>query len=123
MATPLGLTLPLKLGANGYFENTTDVLTQIKSNLINLLLTRKGERVYQPDFGCDIYLYIFESQTDDNMSNIQASIESAVQTWMPFVAVKGIEITKNPDQNTLKLQVSFNLKTNANIGGTITLEF
>lgn len=123
MATALGLTLPLQLGSNGYFENTTDVLTQIKSNLINLLLTRKGERVFQPNFGCDIYLYIFESQTDDNISNIQSSIESAVQAWMPFVSVKGIEVIKNPDKNILKLQITFNLKTNANIGGTITLEF
>ena len=44
----LGITLPIKLGKTGYFEQAFDTITQVKSNLINLLLTVKGERVFQP---------------------------------------------------------------------------
>ena len=39
----LGITLPIKLGKTGYFEQAFDTITQVKSNLINLLLTVKDE--------------------------------------------------------------------------------
>lgn len=123
MAAALGLTLPVSLGSNGYFQTTTDILTQLRTNLTNLLLTRKGERIFQPTFGCDIHSYVFENQTDDGVSNIQASIEAAVQTWMPFITIQAINVVRDPDNHILRLQISFALKTNANVGATITLAF
>lgn len=92
MAKPLGITLPLRLGANGYFENTTDPMAQIKTNLSNLLLTQKGERPMQPTFGSQLYSYIFEPETDDGFANLQAVIEEAVSEWMPFVQI--IDVSK-----------------------------
>jgi hypothetical protein len=58
MAQAIGITLPLQLGNTGYFEQSFDTLTQVKSNFINLILTRKGERVHQPEFGCCIHNYL-----------------------------------------------------------------
>jgi phage baseplate assembly protein W len=93
MAKPLGVTLPMRRGANGYFENTIDPITQVKSNLSNLLLTQKGERPMQPTFGSRIYSYIFEPETDDAFANLQAVIEESVAEWMPFVQI--LDVTKN----------------------------
>lgn len=45
---PIGLTLPLKSGINGYFEQSYDTLTQIKANITNFLNTRPGERRFNP---------------------------------------------------------------------------
>ena len=41
----IGFTLPLQRGDGGYFEVSNDLLTQIKSNFINLVSTMKGERM------------------------------------------------------------------------------
>ena len=38
---------------------------QVKSNLKNLLLIRKGERIFQPNFGSGIHELLFEQFTDD----------------------------------------------------------
>jgi phage baseplate assembly protein W len=119
--TPLGLTLPLRRGASGMFETTTDVLTQVKTNLINLLLTRRGERPFQPDFGCDVYNSLFEQQSDDAMAEIEASIKSAVATWLPFLSINSVQTTR--DNNTVTIQVSFSLVNNPRLTDTIKLEF
>jgi phage baseplate assembly protein W len=119
----LGVTLPVRLGSNGYFETTTDLLTQIRSNLKNLLLTRKGERVMQPDYGCDIYKVIFEQMTDDGLADVRASIETAVQTWMPFLQVDTVEVQRDPDKNAIHVQIEFTLLTNQNVTDSLILEF
>jgi phage baseplate assembly protein W len=123
MANPLGVTLPIRLGANGYFEITSDVLTQIKSNLTNLLLTQKGERVMQPDFGSELHRVIFEPMTDDGLANVRAIIETATQQWMPFVQINDVQVVRDEDNYTITVIISFGLTTNAGLFDTITLVF
>jgi phage baseplate assembly protein W len=123
MANPLGITLPLRLGANGYFENTTDVLTQVRSNLSNLLLTQKGERVMQPDFGSELHRVVFEPMTDDGLANVRAIIETATQQWMPFIQVDDVQVVRDEDNYTITVIISFSLTTNAGLTDTIKLVF
>lgn len=121
--TTLGLTLPIKLGNNGYFSTTSDILTQIKANLKNLLLTQKGERLMQPDFGCDIYKVIFQPMTDNGLGDVHASIEMAVTTWMPFLTINDVIIDRDEDNNKINVQISFSVATTQGMTDSIILVF
>ena len=46
-----GITLPIQNGNTGFFSQAFTSLDQAKANLENLLLTAKGERIMQPEFG------------------------------------------------------------------------
>ena len=51
----IGLSLPMDhTDGSGFFPGTETALSQTGSNIRNLLLTNKGERVGQPDFGCEL---------------------------------------------------------------------
>ena len=63
-ATPIGLTLPIQDGSSGYFAQSFDTLTQIKTNITNLLNTRQGERRLQPTFGTRLWNLSFEQNVD-----------------------------------------------------------
>lgn len=117
----LGLTLPVQRGATGFFNTAFDALTQTKSNLINLILTKKGERVMQPTFGCNIHNMIFENITNDTQANARGAIQEATQIWLPFVSIDDVKLTKDEDHNKIYVSVSFSIKTSANISDTITL--
>jgi phage baseplate assembly protein W len=119
----LGLTLPIQRGNNGYFAQGRDVLTQVKSNLTNLILTRKGERLLQPEFGCDVYQIIFEPLTDDNVVEIRSSIESAVKLWLPYIRIDDVDVQQNEDRNTIFATLTFSIKSGAVITDSITLVF
>lgn len=126
MAQAIGITLPLQLGNTGYFEQSFDTLTQVKSNFINLILTRKGERVHQPEFGCCIHDYLFEQLTPDNIDGARQCVLDAVELWMPFLELIRFELNDTPDaidKNTLQMYVGYRLKTNPNIRDTIILTF
>ena len=126
MAKGIGITLPIQLGNTGYFQQGTDTLTQVKSNFINLILTRKGERVHQPEFGCGIHDYLFEQLTPENIEGARLSVVNAVERWMPFLELVQFELNASPnelDNNRLRLYVGYRLRQNPNIRDTIILTF
>jgi uncharacterized protein len=126
MVKGIGITLPIRLGNTGYFEQSFDTLRQVKSNFINLILTRKGERVHQPEFGCDIHKYLFEQLIPENIEGARLSVVSAVAQWMPFLELTDFRLEATPeniDRNTLRLYVSYRLTNAPNIEDQIVLEF
>ncbi len=123
MNKTLGITLPISLGLRGYFDTTADPMEQIKSNLINLLLTQKGERPFQPTFGCDIPRVLFESNTDSNLAEIHAIIQTAVELWLPFVRIDEVHLNKSAtDEHSVSVTVDYTVTT-LNMTGSMTLTF
>ena len=49
----IGISLPFN-GPAGPFNKTYSTQDQAKFDLINLLLTNKGERLFNPEFGTDL---------------------------------------------------------------------
>lgn len=126
MAQAIGITLPIQIGNMGYFQQSFDTLTQVKSNFLNLILTRKGERVHQPEFGCGIHEYLFEQLTPENIEGARLSVITAVERWMPFLELVQFELNVSPndlDNNKLQLYVGYRLRKNPNIRDTIILVF
>jgi phage baseplate assembly protein W len=126
MARGIGITLPIRLGNTGYFEQSFDTLLQVKSNFINLILTRKGERVHQPEFGCDIHKYLFEQLTPETIAGARQSVINAVNQWMPFLELIRFDLQAAPediDRNRLRLIVGYRLTNAPNIEDQIVLEF
>ena len=126
MAQGIGITLPIQIGNMGYFQQSFDTLVQVKSNFLNLILTRKGERVHQPEFGCGIHDYLFEQLTPENIEGARLSVVTAVERWMPFLELVQFELNAEPndlDNNRLRLYVGYRLKKNPNIRDTIILTF
>jgi phage baseplate assembly protein W len=122
MAKILGLTLPIQRGANGYFKATAEVQTQVRANLTNLLLTMKGERLMQPEFGCGLTALLFEQEVTELDQDIQATVEEAVEQWMPYLAVGDIAVTRDPDRNKVQVVIPYTILTN-NITDSVTLVF
>jgi phage baseplate assembly protein W len=120
---PIGVTLPLRRGKTGYFAQSLSALEQTKSNLINLLLTRKGERVFQPDFGSDLHNLVFAPMDDNFDENIRRAIQRAVRKWLPFLNIVDVVIDRNEDTNRTNIQAEFSLNINEDITETIVLEF
>lgn len=119
----LGVTLPLKLGKTGYFEQAFDTITQIKSNLINLLLTVKGERVFQPTFGSDLHALLFTQMDEEYEANVKRAIQSAVSKWLPFLNIIEQNVTRDHDRNRTLVELKFSLNTQVDITETIVIDF
>jgi uncharacterized protein len=88
-----GITLPISRGDTGYFQQAFTSYEQAKSNLKNLLLTDKGERVMQPEFGTGLKGLLFEQMTDDFEQQLQDTITQSVNYWLPYITIEEIDVT------------------------------
>ena len=86
-----GITLPIKKGNTGYFEQAFTSFEQAKANLKNLLLTAKGERVMQPEFGTGLQSLLFEPMDDMFEDKLQDVITQTVSYWLPYINIEQIK--------------------------------
>jgi phage baseplate assembly protein W len=118
----IGVSLPFD-GPSGPFNSTYSTQTQIKSNLLNLLLTNKGERVFNPEFGCDLERALFEGINENIVDTIKNLINTNVALFMPEIQVNDVIVDLNtPDNNTVSVTVNYRIR----ISGTadqITVQF
>ena len=112
----LGIGINTSSNSNGIFAVNYTTLTQAKSNLQNLILTRKGERLQNPNFGCDIWDLLFEQINEETIgTKIESSILDAVGTWLPYLNIEQIVFDYNDndiDTNKISVDVKFSLKSN-----------
>ena len=121
--TYIGLELPLSYGNSGFFTRTKTALEQTRSNIKNLLSTNVGERLGNPTFGCDLRRILFEKEGDIE-SDIEASITSAINEFLPFVniiEIKSVFSDNNP--NIVNVSVRFSLNTDVNEEDQLALDF
>jgi phage baseplate assembly protein W len=122
----LGVSINETSTSNGAFAVNFTSINQAKSNLQNLILTRKGERLMQPEFGCDIWKTIFEPIIEGDIeSKIEQSILDAVNTWLPYLNIDTIlfDYDENDiDTNKLQLEIQFSLKSNSNVGASVIID-
>lgn len=117
----IGVSLPFN-GPSGPFNSTYSTQDQIKSNLINLILTNKGERVFNPEFGIDLREVLFEGITDDIIPVIQDLIITGTNMFIPEIEAPQVKVILNKDNNSISITVNYRLR----ISGTsdqITVQF
>lgn len=116
----IGVSLPFN--GPGVFNSTYSTKDQIKSNVINLLLTNRGERIMNPNFGADIKDVLFEGMTETIVPLIQDRITTAFSSYIPQASISKIDVVFSEDTNTVNVTVNYTL----NISGEsdqVNIEF
>ena len=106
----IGIKLPLERGSDvqGYFESTTLTIDAVKENIRNLIKTRKGERVFQPDIGIGLENLVFEQMNDDFAILVKDTINESISKWMPYITINNILINDvNNISNSFNVNVEF----------------
>jgi phage baseplate assembly protein W len=89
----IGINFPFRDSVDGkYLDLSLDNNEEIRSNLIHLILTRKGSRYYLPDFGTRLYEYLFEPMDGPTFSDIESEIRDSVGEYIPGITITNISI-------------------------------
>ena len=111
--TAIGVMLPM--GGAPIFKSSYTTEEQAVSNLKNLLLTRKGERPFQPLFGTDVYSLLFEQISDNLQSTLESTLRADIGFWLPYIIIDEILINVEEDYNRISLSMKFRItETGAN---------
>ena len=124
MATPtksIGLSLPIQLGNQGYFATNKDTISQIASNIQNLLLTMPGERRFNNTFGSGLYNLLFNNIGGDISKDIIIDvIQRDVDKFLNGTTILNVELSQvQPDNNSKNsIFISITFKYNNAVGNT-----
>jgi phage baseplate assembly protein W len=119
----LGIGINQSSNSNGVFSTNFTTLQQAKNNLKSLILTKKGERFKQPDFGCDVWKVLFEP-IDNIEVSIENSIINAVSIWLPYLNINEIifDYDENDiDTNKVSLDIKFSLQSNPSLSDSVQI--
>lgn len=94
----------------------------VKNSVINILSTKKGEKILSPEFGLRIEDYLFEPVSDSIATVISNEILQALSITEPRVQVVFVQVIPLPDQNQYTINLSLkipSLKTSLSLSGSM----
>jgi phage baseplate assembly protein W len=93
-----GINFPFRDSFTGtYFDLSDTTDEEIRSNLIHLLLTRKGTRYYLPNFGTRLLEFIFEPMDGPTFSDLESEIRDSVTEYIPNLTITNITIVPSSE--------------------------
>lgn len=116
---------------NGLFMLNYVTKNALISDLKLLLLTKKGQRYYMPDYGTNLQKYIFQPEDGTTETEIIADLRQSVRDFMPEISISSVNFFTNSDNgyndledNELRVLISFTYADDVfSDNGTIELTF
>jgi phage baseplate assembly protein W len=100
MANGVSVLLPLIYSKqDGPFQLNKSVTDSVKQNFKNLMLTVKGERIMDPDFGVGIHSFLFENYNQSTNQSIISEANTQILKYMPFINLQEIKVTDSKTNN------------------------
>jgi phage baseplate assembly protein W len=111
--TTYGINFPFRDSVRGdYLDLTNTAGQEIRADLINLLLTRKGSRYFLPDFGTRLYEYLFEPFDGLTFDAIESDIRASVEKYIPNLLINKLTVEPlNPEDEADDNAFTSNLPT------------
>ena len=79
----------------------------VKQAVRNLLLTNRGEKPFQPDFGANLNEVLFNLDTEFDPDFVQDLIAEAIKNFEPRALVLSVSVSTDGDNNRLDATVEF----------------
>jgi phage baseplate assembly protein W len=114
----IGFGFPLN--GDAVFVPTYYTRDQIKANMVNYLLTNKGERVFNPNFGADLRNLLFENIIDITTDELKNNIQNDIIQFFPEVIIKELQFDNVPDENTVNFTLTYQI-TNFGVDDEINI--
>ena len=104
-------------------KDTSRVINEnaVKESIRNLILTDRGERLMQPNIGCDIRGSLFENIDPNTILILKENIKSTIKTYEPRCTVKAVIVQSNVDDHRVKVQVVFSV-INSSRDSSLTID-
>ncbi|MDR1514931.1 MAG: GPW/gp25 family protein [Synergistaceae bacterium] len=104
-----GPSYPLRAGVYGFFEAKTDE-DLIQGNILQILGTRKGERVMLPLFGSRIRELIHEPLDAVTLQLLKVEMIDAIKMWEPRIVLKSADLRGYPQNFRVDAYLHYLLK-------------
>jgi len=121
----INIDFPFKDSDKGFYLNLNQTSRDaIRADLLHLLLTNKGERLYLPDFGSDLKKYIFEPNDSITHEEIRDNLNDTIKKYIPNLIINSIIFRNNEVEESIVVEITFTVTEDSfSSTDTVTLTF
>jgi hypothetical protein len=102
------LTFPFRIGTDGRTAAPASDAEHVRDELLQLLLTNPGERLFLPEFGGGVRKLVFEPASDVLRNVAKARITQALSRWLGHrLTVELIDVTWDGGAAVLEVTVKY----------------
>ena|ERR1044071_4448217 len=94
-----GIAFPPRLGPDGRVAWSAGD-DNVRESIRIILMTRQGERLFEPDFGAGLDRWLFEPNTVTTRQVIKDRIAKSLAQWEPRISVASVEVEPDPADAT-----------------------
>jgi phage baseplate assembly protein W len=87
----------------------------VKMSLLGIILTKKGTRAFDPDFGCDIDGQLFENMSPLIADTIERNIKLAIRDYEQRIDKLSVNVIALHDSNSITVEVIFSIVDNPDV--------
>lgn len=107
-----GIKYPFRSeGFEHYFLDTNNsVKDKVRSQLMHVVFTPKGQRLRLPNFGTDLIKSIFEQDDTVSWEAVKNEISESVRMWISNVVINNIQVIKNEeDEHEIYVRLDYSV--------------
>ncbi len=110
----VGFKFPIQVDENTGRMKTSSYEEDIMEAIRIILSTRRGERIRNPEFGCGIYDYAFDTMDYTTLSRMQREVERALVLWEPRIEDTKVRLETEPEEGLIRIHISYVVRTTNN---------
>ena len=102
------LAFPFRIGGDGRAAAPANDAAQVRDEVLQLLLTSPGERLFQPEIGGGVRKLVFEPASETLRGVVKARITDALSRWLGHrLTVEQIDVVWNSADATMEVNLSY----------------
>lgn len=102
-----GFKFPVQVDENTGRMAVISYEEDIKEAIYIILMTKKGERLRNPDFGCGIYRYTFATLDYTTVSEMKREVEYALVHWEPRIQDIRVTVNTGQEEGMVLIEISY----------------
>ena len=93
-----------------YLDVNESVKDKVRSQLMHIVFTPKGQRIRNPEFGTDLIKFIFEPNDQTTWETVKNEVSESVKRWASNININSIQIVKNEqDESEIYVRLDYSV--------------
>jgi hypothetical protein len=84
----------------GYYVAANKTIAEkVRSQLMHIVFTPKGQRIRNPEFGTDLIKFIFSPNDGTTWESVKAEVTESVKRWATNINLRDIKVVQNEEDD------------------------
>ncbi len=104
---------------NVFLDLNNTETDDVKSKVLHVVFTPKGQKIRDPEFGTDLIKYIFSQNDEYTAGEIKDEIRTQISKYVPNVEFRGFNVYKDEeDENSIIVSIEYGVQNGNNVDVT-----